>query len=84
MDIEEEEYMNREQVVFAHQLETQKDWLDKVIGLIDGPVYISLDLDALDPSIMPATGTPEPGGMDWYQLMDLLRRICETQQVVGF
>lgn len=47
-------------------------------------VYLSLDLDVLDPSIMPATGTPEPGGLGWYQTIELLRRIISGRRVLGF
>jgi agmatinase len=47
-------------------------------------IYITIDVDVLDPSIMPSTGTPEPGGMTWYQLMDALKRVMAGRQVVGF
>lgn len=47
-------------------------------------VYVTFDVDALDPGIMPATGTPEPGGLQWWQTMDLLRRVTEGRRVVGF
>ena len=55
-----------------------------VIGLLSGDVYISIDLDVLDPSIMSAVGTPEPGGMTWYQLTSLLRAVAEQKRIVGF
>ena len=45
--------------------------------------YVTIDLDALDPSEMPAVGTPEPGGLNWYQILDLFRTICQRTQVVG-
>ena len=45
--------------------------------------YVTIDLDALDPSEMPAVGTPEPGGLNWYQLLDLFREICRRTTVVG-
>ena len=47
-------------------------------------IYITIDVDVLDPSIMPSTGTPEPGGMTWYQLMDALKRVMAGRQVIGF
>ena len=47
-------------------------------------VYISIDLDVLDPSMMAAVGTPEPGGMGWEQLTGLLRRVAESRRIVGF
>ncbi len=46
-------------------------------------IYITIDLDGLDPGIMPAVGTPEPGGLNWYQLLGMVRQICATKQVVG-
>ena len=45
--------------------------------------YVTIDLDALDPSEMPAIGTPEPGGLHWYQMLDLFREICRRTTVVG-
>lgn len=45
--------------------------------------YVTIDLDAIDPSEMPAVGTPEPGGLHWYQLLDLFREICRRTTVVG-
>ena len=45
--------------------------------------YVTVDLDALDPSEMPAVGTPEPGGLSWYQLLDLFREICRRTIIVG-
>ena len=44
----------------------------------------SVDLDVLDPSIMSAVGTPEPGGLNWYQLIGLLRAVAESRRIVGF
>jgi len=54
------------------------------LGDIPANVYISLDLDVLDPSIMPSTGTPEPGGLGWYDLIDLLKRVISGRRVLGF
>jgi agmatinase len=51
---------------------------------IPANVYISVDLDVLDPSIMPSTGTPEPGGLGWYDLIDLLKRVISGRRVLGF
>ena len=54
------------------------------MSLLTDNVYITIDLDVFDPSIMPATGTPEPGGMTWYEVTDLMRAVCEAKNVVGF
>ena len=55
-----------------------------VLRSLSAHVYISLDLDVFDPSIMPAVGTPEPGGMGWYEVIGLLKAVCEERQIVGF
>ncbi len=47
-------------------------------------VYLSIDVDVFDPSLMPATGTPEPGGLDWYEVMDILRTLCNERKIIGF
>ena len=52
-------------------------------ALGDRPVYLTIDLDGLDPSVIPGTGTPEPGGLSWYQALDLLRPLLERKNVVG-
>jgi len=55
----------------------------KLLRALGPTVYISVDLDVLDPGIMPATGTPEPGGLGWYDLMRILRLVFENRTVVG-
>ena len=60
------------------------DWVDKVVDLLSFHVYVTIDLDVFDPSVMPCTGTPEPGGLDWYQIIGLLKRVAEQRHVVGF
>lgn len=56
---------------------------DSISQMTDN-VYITLDLDILDPSIMPSTGTPEPGGLDWYEITGYLRQVFQSKNVVGF
>ena len=58
--------------------------LQRVLAHLTDDVYISIDLDALDPSIMPAVGTPEPGGMDWGHLMQLIDVVARHRRIVGF
>jgi agmatinase len=57
---------------------------DPILEALGERVYVTLDLDAFDPSIVPATGTPEPGGLDWYEVVDLLRAVSERRSIVGF
>ena len=62
----------------------QSDFAGNVVASLTPNVYVSVDLDVFDPALMPAVGTPEPGGMDWYQVLGLLRRVAETRRIVGF
>ena len=84
MDISETRVMNTEKVFFAHEMVSNEYWMDEVIELLTDTVFISFDLDALDPSIMPSTGTPEPGGLLWYETLEFLRKVFEAKNVVGF
>jgi agmatinase len=58
-------------------------WIDRVVDSLSDTVYITIDCDGLDPAIMPAVGTPEPGGLSWYETLTLLRRVIESKRVVG-
>ncbi|RPI46639.1 MAG: agmatinase [Bacteroidetes bacterium] len=84
MDISEREFLDPERVFFQENLEGMNDWMDRVIATLNGNVYLTVDLDVLDPSIMPSTGTPEPGGMEWYTLLKLLRRVSGERRIIGF
>ncbi|MFA5500613.1 MAG: agmatinase [Candidatus Omnitrophota bacterium] len=59
-------------------------WKDVISNSLSENVYISIDLDAFDPSLMPAVGTPEPGGLGWYETLDLLRNVSKDKKIVGF
>ena len=82
MDAEELDYMDENQVYFAHDL--YEDWMDDAIGQMTPNVFLTIDLDAFDPSIMPSTGTPEPGGLFWYETLEFLKLIFKKKNVVGF
>ncbi|MFP4549035.1 MAG: agmatinase [Fidelibacterota bacterium] len=84
MDMSEKKYLNPNQCYFAHRLMHSDGWMKKVIKQMTDKVYITIDLDVFDPSIMPATGTPEPGGLDWYTVIRLLRRVFQEKNVLGF
>lgn len=84
MDALERTYMDEEKTFFAHELATDEFWMDRAIDLMTENVFITFDLDGLDPSIMPSTGTPEPGGLFWYETLEFLRRVFEEKEVVGF
>lgn len=82
MDASELDHMDENQVYFAHDL--YEDWMEDAIGQMTPNVFITIDLDAFDPSIMPSTGTPEPGGMFWYETMEFLKLMFKKKNVVGF
>ncbi|WP_040247393.1 agmatinase [Psychroserpens mesophilus] len=84
MDIIETTVMDEEKTYFAHEMAEDDNWVDSAIDQMTDNVYITIDLDAFDPSIMPSTGTPEPGGLLWYETLDFLRQVFEEKNVVGF
>lgn len=84
MDIMETTVMDEEKTYFAHEMAEDDTWMDSAIDQMTENVYITLDLDALDPSILPSTGTPEPGGLLWYELLDFLKSVFAEKNVVGF
>ena len=57
---------------------------ESILDSLSGSVYVSVDLDVLDPALMPAVGTPEPGGLAWHQLVSLLGKVAESRRIVGF
>jgi agmatinase len=84
MDTSEKEHLVPERCFFAHQMHGKGDWMDQSIGKLTGKVYLTIDLDVLDPAAMPSTGTPEPGGLDWNTLMEYLRKVFSSTEIVGF
>lgn len=58
--------------------------VEKIEDQLNKNVYITIDVDVFDPSVIPAVGTPEPGGMLWYEVLDVLKGVCATKNVVGF
>ncbi|SHG52714.1 agmatinase [Winogradskyella jejuensis] len=84
MDITEKTVMNEDNVFFAEDMNTDEYWMDNAVEALGDNVYITFDLDALDPSICPSTGTPEPGGLLWYETLEFLKKVFEEKNVVGF
>jgi len=84
MDTCEKHFMDYDKCFFADKVNSGDSWMEESINLMTDNVYLTIDLDAFDPSIMPATGTPEPGGMTWYQMVKYLRKVFEMKNVVGF
>lgn len=84
MDAIEKTVMDEEKAYFAHEMAVDDNWMDSAIDQMTDNVFITFDLDALDPSIMPSTGTPEPGGLFWYETLEFLKQVFEEKNVVGF
>ena len=71
-------------VIWAREIAKDPDWIEKAIASIPtNRVFITIDLDGIDPALIPGVGTPEPGGLNWYALTTFLRRVFETHQVIG-
>lgn len=77
----------RTPVIYAHQILTaphgEESWIKRVIGACRKRVYVTFDCDVFDPAVIPATGTPEPGGLNWQHVDGLFRRLCNVRDVVG-
>ena len=84
MDAIEKTFMDEEKTFFAHDMVNDEYWMDKVVDLMTDNVFITFDLDAFDPSILPSTGTPEPGGLFWYETLEFLKQVYKEKNVVGF
>lgn len=83
MDVGENDRLDPNRVFWAHKIMDNDDWMDQAIDLLTEDVYLTIDLDGLDPSILPSTGTPEPGGLMWYQTLRFLRKMIERKNLVG-
>ncbi len=69
---------------YAHQIRRNPNWADEALKTLGENVYISIDADGFDPSIVPAVGTAEPNGMFWNETLEFLKKVCEKKHIVGF
>jgi len=86
LSFEESELIKKKslKIFWAKDIVGNDAWFDEAISMLSKIVYITIDLDGLDPSIMPSVGTPEPGGLGYYQVLRLLKKVCSKRNVVGF
>jgi agmatinase len=70
-------------IFYDYNMRQDAHWMDRVVDSLSENVYITIDVDGFDPAIMPATGTPEPGGLSWYEGLSLLRKVIEKRNVVA-
>ncbi|MDY6835698.1 MAG: agmatinase [Chloroflexota bacterium] len=85
LSLEEHDFLSQygKEPYYADGLVLDAGFWDSLLNSLSSTVYISIDIDVLDPSIMPAVGTPEPGGLGWYQLLSILRKVTSQKRVVG-
>lgn len=71
-------------VFFAHQMKEWQNWMEEALAAVTtDDVYLTIDVDAFDPSFLPDTGTPEPGGLDWYEITHFIRLLASRKNIVG-
>ena len=70
-------------IYWAKDVVGRTDWIDEAISNLTENVYLTIDIDGLDPSLVPTTGTPEPGGLGWYETLTLIRKLAEKKRVIG-
>ncbi len=70
-------------IFWARDIVGKTDWIDEAIEGLTDNVYLTIDIDGLDPSIVPTTGTPEPGGLGWYETLTLIRKLAEKKKIIG-
>ena len=81
--IEEQHNINPDRIFYAHEIKVSENWQKEVSAQLNKQVYITIDLDVLDPAYMPSTGTPEPDGLTYRHVLDLLKLIVKEHEVVG-
>ncbi|MCU0474447.1 MAG: agmatinase [Bacteroidales bacterium] len=84
MSVDELPYAEKERIFYAHELHYNKKLYSKALDKLTENVYITIDLDVFDPSLLPSTGTPEPGGPGYYELMHFLKKVAGKKNIVGF
>jgi agmatinase len=84
MDSSELENVKGRDIFYASYIRKNPDWITEAVNCLTENVYLTIDLDGLDPSIMPATGTPEPGGLYWYETLDLIEKTAREKNIIGF
>lgn len=87
VDVSEMERLEAERVIWAREIAMAPSpdaWIARAVSGLTESVYVTIDVDAFDPAFVPATGTPEPGGMNWYQVNALLAAVARNRRVVGF
>jgi agmatinase len=83
-DVSELSSIDPKRIFYGYTLRNNPGWMQQACDLLTENVYITIDLDAFDPSIMPSTGTPEPGGMYYWEVLDFVKLVSQKRNIVGF
>lgn len=83
MDLYERHGADIGNIFLAQDIQGRTDWIEDVIDRLSPRVYVTIDLDVFDTALMPCVDRPEPGGVDWYAVLRLLKKICQRCEVVG-
>jgi len=83
LNVDESHQSIQDRVFYANRIHMNKAWFHEMLNKLSSNVYISIDLSAFDPSIMPAVDAPLPGGLEWYQFIEILKQISEKSTLVG-
>jgi len=83
MDLGELPRLDKSRVIFAHEYHNSPEIFDKICANLTENVYLTVDLDVFDPAIMPSTGTPEPGGLGWYDVINVISHVIQKKRIVG-
>jgi agmatinase len=70
-------------IFYAKDIVGKTAWINAAVESLTEDVYLTIDIDGLDPSLVPSTGTPEPGGLGWYEVLELVRTLADRRNVVG-
>ena len=84
MDSKEVDRVSRDRIFFARDIKGSNSWFDEALKRLSEKVYVTVDLDVFDPSYVPSTGTPEPGGLGWYEVTRFLEHVSRGTNIVGF
>ncbi|MDR2409684.1 MAG: agmatinase [Bacteroidales bacterium] len=81
---EEKKYIIEQNIFYAHHIHFSELWMQKAIDRLSENVYLTIDLDCFDPAVVPSTGTPLPGGLSWWQVLNFVSEVNKQKTIVGF
>jgi len=81
---EEVQAVDWDQIFLAKDIHDNDEWVRDVVERLEKKVYITIDVDVYETSLMPSTGTPEPGGLGWYRVLTLLKKVAANKKIIAF